>query len=192
MARIRSRVLCISLGVPFSSYRSTCDLFLPIFLCYSHPSMRDFSLQKYTLGLLGPRNGILNTSAGCHDRVHDTTHPWPIHNNFFTPPPECNFAAVRGTPLSIGFRAQTCVGNALEDESTCWPEATVAAPSPMPPFHGWGFYSPGISFPAGYTTACDATQGYRTGWVMQYPLEKGETAVGCCPTYVMVTHGLCI
>ncbi|KAH8771761.1 hypothetical protein F5883DRAFT_396044, partial [Diaporthe sp. PMI_573] len=81
-----------------------------------------------------------------------------------------------------GFRAQTCVGDALADDSICWPDATAAASSPTPPFHGWGFYSPGILCPAGHATACDATQGYRTGWDMQYALEEGETAVGCCPT----------
>lgn len=108
----------------------------------------------------------------------------------FTPPPECTFAAVRSTPLSIGFRAQTCVGDTLADESSRWPEATAAAPSPTPPFHGWGFYSPGIVCPAGHTTACDATQGQRTGWDMQYALEQGETVVGCCPTYVLTTSSV--
>lgn len=100
----------------------------------------------------------------------------------FNAPPECALAGVAGTPLSIGFRGQTCVGDTLADESVCWPAATAAAPSASTPLNGWGFYSPGISCPAGYTTACDATQGYRTGWQMQFTMEEGETAVGCCPT----------
>lgn len=105
----------------------------------------------------------------------------------FNAPPECALAGVAGTPLSIGFRGQTCVGDSLADESVCWPAATAAAPAASTPLNGWGFYSPGISCPAGYTTACDATQGYRTGWQMQFTMEEGETAVGCCPTYVMAT-----
>lgn len=114
----------------------------------------------------------------------------------FSAPQECEFAGVQGTPLSVGFWGQTCVGDFLADETTCWPPATAAAPSATPPIAGWGFYSPGISCPAGYTTACDATQGFRTGWDMQFTMEKGETAVGCCPTYVLTTNsptrGSCI
>lgn len=108
----------------------------------------------------------------------------------FTAPPDCSFAGVSGTPLSIGFLGQTCVGDALADASTCWPPATPAAPSATTPLSGWGFYSPGISCPAGHTTACYATHGFRTGWDMQYTMEEGETAVGCCPTYVPATSSL--
>lgn len=100
----------------------------------------------------------------------------------YNAPLECALAGVAGTPLSIAFRGQTRVGDSLADESGCWPAATAAAPSASTPLDGWGFYSPGISCPAGYTTACDATQGYRTGWQMQFTMEEGETAVGCCPT----------
>lgn len=108
----------------------------------------------------------------------------------FTAPPDCSFAGVSGTPLSIGWLGQTCVGDALADASTCWPPATPAAPSATTPLSGWGFYSPGISCPAGHTTACYATHGFRTGWDMQYTMEEGETAVGCCPTYVPATSSL--
>ena len=108
----------------------------------------------------------------------------------FTAPPDCDFAAVAGTPPGIGFRGQTCVGDALADASTCWPPATPAAPSATTPLDGWGFYSPGISCPAGHSTACYATHGSSAGWDMQYMMEEGETAVGCCPTYVPATSPL--
>ncbi|KAM3501722.1 hypothetical protein MY10362_005339 [Beauveria mimosiformis] len=47
---------------------------------------------------------------------------------------------------------------------------------------GWGFYSPGLVCPDGYTTACTAIFGQRADWSTQFPLVAGETAVGCCPT----------
>ncbi|KAK2596058.1 hypothetical protein N8I77_013566 [Diaporthe amygdali] len=108
----------------------------------------------------------------------------------FTAPQDCDFAAILGDSLTLAYRAQTCVGERLEDVSTCWPQVTAAAPLNSPPFNGWGFYSPGISCPAGYTSACFATQGSRTGWDMQFPMDVGETAVGCCPTnFACTTFG---
>ncbi|ETS80911.1 hypothetical protein PFICI_08440 [Pestalotiopsis fici W106-1] len=47
---------------------------------------------------------------------------------------------------------------------------------------GWGFYSPGIACPQGYTTAAMATAGGSTGWGLEYSLTDGETAAACCPT----------
>lgn len=100
----------------------------------------------------------------------------------FTAPEECTFAGIVGDALTLAYRAQTCAGERLEDASACWPQATAAAPLNSPPYNGWGFYSPGISCPAGHTSACFATQGSHTGWDMQFAMDAGETAVGCCPT----------
>ncbi|KAJ0108371.1 hypothetical protein J7T55_005348 [Diaporthe amygdali] len=72
----------------------------------------------------------------------------------FTAPQDCNFAAILGDSLTLAYRAQTCVGERLEDVSTCWPQVTAAAP----------------------------LNRSRTGWDMQFPMDVGETAVGCCPT----------
>lgn len=52
------------------------------------------------------------------------------------------------------------------------------------PFRGWGFYSPGLVCPHGYTSACTATAGGDAQWPVQFEMLEGETAVGCCPTYV--------
>jgi hypothetical protein len=100
----------------------------------------------------------------------------------FTAPQECDVAALISYQTSA-YRGQSCTVDFLADASTCWPQVTAAAPLQSPPLNGWGFYSPGISCPAGYTSACSATQGSSTGWVMQFPMDEGETAVGCCPTY---------
>lgn len=70
------------------------------------------------------------------------------------------------------------------DATQCWPPTTAGAAYPSPPFSGWGFYSPGIACPQGHTSACEATANGSAQWPVQYELEEGETAVGCCPTYV--------
>ncbi|KAH6641280.1 hypothetical protein F5144DRAFT_563049 [Chaetomium tenue] len=46
---------------------------------------------------------------------------------------------------------------------------------------GWGFYSPGLACPTGYTAACTAEYGKRSDWEVEFTLIPGETAVGCCP-----------
>lgn len=103
----------------------------------------------------------------------------------FTAPQECTLAGIISSRTSA-YRGQDCIVDHLVDASSCWPQATAAAPLKSPPLNGWGFYSPGISCPAGYTSACSATQGSSTGWEMQFPMDERETAVGCCPTYVLV------
>lgn len=103
----------------------------------------------------------------------------------FTAPQECTLAGIINSHTAA-YRGQGCIVDHLADASTCWPQATAAAPLKSPPLNGWGFYSPGISCPAGYTSACSATQGSSTGWEMQFAMDERETAVGCCPTYVVV------
>ncbi|KAK4041293.1 hypothetical protein C8A01DRAFT_14965 [Parachaetomium inaequale] len=84
-----------------------------------------------------------------------------------------------------GFRGQRCAvssGTARpEDNVNCWPPATNLPEIPAPPFIGWGFYSPGLACPTGYTAACTAQYGGRAGWETQFTLIPGETAIGCCP-----------
>ncbi|KAI9654767.1 MAG: hypothetical protein M1821_005761 [Bathelium mastoideum] len=56
---------------------------------------------------------------------------------------------------------------------------------------GWGYYSPGLACPQGFTTACSAigsngtvtTAGNQAQrFSFQYPLDPLETAAGCCPS----------
>ena len=97
------------------------------------------------------------------------------------------------------FQAQGCNGDDLgqvEDATTCWPPTTVTT-KPDGALGGWGFYSPGLICPAGFTSACvfrweatgtDAIGGpafestplpsFRFDFVPQ----SNEAIVGCCPT----------
>ncbi|MCJ1328486.1 hypothetical protein MMC10_005163 [Thelotrema lepadinum] len=121
----------------------------------------------------------------------------------FVQPSECTYFGTNPGVFGAGtsyFQAQSCLvppsnGQAF-DASTCWPppitdtHTTVFAPEP--PFNGWGFYSPAYICPSGYSTACTAAQlsdGASspivfpgTEFAFQYPLQPGETAVGCCPS----------
>lgn len=109
----------------------------------------------------------------------------------FTPPPACVTALGSiNSPLgrvgnliglgsieSIAHLGQTCSGGEAIDATSCWPPVLSGALT--------GFYSPGVHCPAGYTTACSATAGSKeAGWEMQFKLQDGETAVGCCPRCV--------
>ncbi|KAL1838749.1 hypothetical protein VTJ49DRAFT_2247 [Mycothermus thermophilus] len=100
-------------------------------------------------------------------------------------PEDCKVNVVLCPTCDEGFRGQQCVvsnGEArAEDHTRCWPPVTAAAGSPQWPFMGWGYYSPGISCPVGYTTACTAEYGGRSEWAHQFTLVPGETAIGCCP-----------
>jgi hypothetical protein len=112
----------------------------------------------------------------------------------YTAPPQCSkFALNERDPFA--YAAQGCSSGTVMDTSSCWPPALGSAPSP--PYYGWGFYSPGLICPSGYTSAC-ATALEETGsppntltfsqeFSFQFPLIPGETAVGCCPTYVIFT-----
>lgn len=70
------------------------------------------------------------------------------------------------------------------DATQCWPPTTAGASYPSLPFYGRGFYSPGLVCPHGYTSACTATANALADWPVQFEMLEGETAVGCCPTYV--------
>ena len=107
----------------------------------------------------------------------------------WTPPTDCNYALVNCATCSEGFRGQKCSssdGGLFRDAQTCWPPTNtkILIPEPTQPFLGWGFYSPGLACPTGYTSACTALYGERPEWPIQFTLNPEETAVGCCPQYV--------
>ncbi|KAH6634078.1 hypothetical protein B0J18DRAFT_8261 [Chaetomium sp. MPI-SDFR-AT-0129] len=103
----------------------------------------------------------------------------------WTMPEFCSIHVLGCTACSKGYRGQQCLvengTTAPQDHTTCWPPMTARAGSPTHPFVGLGLYSPGLVCPMGYTTACTAEYGGRSGWEMQFSLIPGETAVGCCP-----------
>ena len=117
----------------------------------------------------------------------------------FTPPPACATAVgfIDSGPLGLGkliggpsisniaFLGQTCSRGKAIDATSCWPPVASGVSAKSASLEGWGFYSPGVHCPAGYATACSATGGGgKAGWDMQFQLQDGETAVGCCPRCV--------
>ncbi|KAM7215437.1 hypothetical protein V8F06_009197 [Rhypophila decipiens] len=116
----------------------------------------------------------------------------------WTQPKDCTYLLQPLSTLTNFFRNQGCIirtpdaidPNATgipEDRASCWPPTTSNAPTPTPPFFGWGIYSPAYICPQGYVTACSAEYGRRSkagGWStakMQFDIEPGETVFGCCP-----------
>lgn len=108
----------------------------------------------------------------------------------FSFPESCTVNLVMQPDSSELFQGQKCVteldGNQspLRDNHECWPpmDPDFNLPVPAPPFSGWGFYSPGLECPTGYTSACTAIEGLRPDWDIEFVLDPGETAIGCCPS----------
>ena len=83
-------------------------------------------------------------------------------------------------------------------DSLCWPSGSrILNPTTTSLWSvSWGFYSPGLICPFGYTTACTSapvTSNWRSvvsggGFEFQNPLDPGETAAGCCPRYALLEH----
>ncbi|KAL1842355.1 hypothetical protein VTJ49DRAFT_5523 [Mycothermus thermophilus] len=99
----------------------------------------------------------------------------------FTPPAHCTVAIGLGSKNDVAWWGQTCSPSRPRDHAGCWPPATELEDF-RPPFSGGGFYSPGLSCPVGYRTACWAVEGGKSEWRVQFKMEPGETFVGCCPT----------
>ncbi|KAK1248606.1 hypothetical protein MKX08_006826 [Trichoderma sp. CBMAI-0020] len=103
----------------------------------------------------------------------------------WTMPQTCSVFMPSCETCSDAYNGQSCNpthGGQVHDNTACWPPATSGVASPAWPFVGWGFYSPGLACPAGYTSACTAVYGQRPPWPTQFSLVESETAIGCCPT----------
>ncbi|KAL7899547.1 hypothetical protein HDV63DRAFT_315749 [Trichoderma sp. SZMC 28014] len=103
----------------------------------------------------------------------------------WTMPETCSVFMPSCSTCANAYNGQSCNsanGGQVMDNTACWPPASSGVASPSWPFVGWGFYSPGLACPAGYTSACTAVYGQRPPWSTQFSLVPSETAVGCCPT----------
>src|SRR5271156_6185002 len=107
----------------------------------------------------------------------------------FTPPSNCPIPVIeQATTSPLGaWQAQNCYrGTTGADETTCWPPASVPTSQLLVHGHklelyGFGYYSPGLFRPVGYTSACSATASATSNFNFQFPPREMETAVGCCP-----------
>jgi hypothetical protein len=109
----------------------------------------------------------------------------------FTQPPVCTQIVAACSTCFQGWQAQECYSSStniygVQDDPSCWPPLSGLATvfSFGPTLAGYGFYSPGLICPTGFTPACSATAGGSSNWDIEYSMVTGETAVGCCPTYV--------
>lgn len=97
-------------------------------------------------------------------------------------PASCSLHFSPCSTCQEGFRGQACASGAPQDHAGCWPPTIEGVATRNPPYVGWGFYSPGLACPTGYTSACTAIHGEFPEWNIQFTLRPGETAIGCCPT----------
>lgn len=109
----------------------------------------------------------------------------------FTPPAACSQLVAQCSTCNSAFQAQECHSSSnevftIQDDKSCWPPLSGLATvfSFGPTLGGYGFFSPGLVCPHGYTSACSATGGGHSDWGVEYSLVPGETAVGCCPMYI--------
>ena len=104
-----------------------------------------------------------------------------------------SFTDNSGNPTTLTVPATTKSNiyyDGVADDFTCRPPTSYGVPAPSIPLNGWGFYSPGVVCPSGYTSTCTATVGpdgspapvaSGNSFQFQFALQPGETAVGCCP-----------
>ncbi|KAI1260706.1 hypothetical protein F5Y18DRAFT_432067 [Xylariaceae sp. FL1019] len=105
----------------------------------------------------------------------------------FTYPSSCTVAVQQCSYCDVFWQGQTCGDNpnnyqGVQDNADCWPPRSNHGLMTDVAFNGWGYYSPGLACPTGYETSCIGTASVDGGFSFQFPLTKGETAVGCCPT----------
>ncbi|KAB5586246.1 hypothetical protein GE09DRAFT_58134 [Coniochaeta sp. 2T2.1] len=104
----------------------------------------------------------------------------------FTYPASCNVVVQQCSTCTFGWQGQSCGTNSfntqgVQDNLDCWPPRSNDVSSGVA-VNGWGFYSPGVECPIGYTSACSSTAGVEGGFAFQFSMLPRETAVGCCPT----------
>lgn len=118
----------------------------------------------------------------------------------FTPPATCStIGVVSGYPNKVGWRACQCItsgifsaGGTVETayHGSIWNDYTCRPSSTQKEIQQTGFYSPGIICPIGHYQACtsavlsngEPSPIKGSSFSFAFPLEAGETAVGCCPS----------
>jgi hypothetical protein len=121
----------------------------------------------------------------------------------FTPPPDCTastlfYGYVYGDYRYYLLRGQSCrsyettMGFPPLWAPSCWPSGMAQYIQSQDKIK-IPYYSPGQSCPSGFTSACSMTkqEGDRLPPTDRYlwtVLSTNETAIVCCPTYVIYCH----
>ncbi|CZS85583.1 unnamed protein product [Fusarium graminearum] len=113
----------------------------------------------------------ITTASGTASR----TNLGPLTTTF-TYPASCTVVVQECDACTNGWQAQTCSDNSfnaqgVQDDAECWPPRKGSQSTGVA-LNGWGFYSPGIECPAGYTTKCVSTDDVDGGFTFQFPLAK--------------------
>lgn len=101
-------------------------------------------------------------------------------------PASCSIFYAANSDSDDSLSGQRCVNvdrdgfGDTEEDPDCWPPRMRGVKDHGLPLYGWGFYSPGLECPIGYTSACTAISGGQQ-WQVQFEPGPRETAVGCCP-----------
>lgn len=102
----------------------------------------------------------------------------------FTAPLSCSMLFNTGLGSRCYDGVETPSFQSSNDDTRCWPLATVTVPTGAA-LSGFGFYSPGLQCPSGYTTACyDQAVGSAPAFNFNFPpaADVQESVAGCCPT----------
>ncbi|CAI7615370.1 unnamed protein product [Penicillium pancosmium] len=100
-------------------------------------------------------------------------------------PLSCTPAFLACEVCTVAIQAQACGELSFANGIECWPSPSIEVDSTRLPS---GFYSPGISCPVGYTSACWSTNGGHAEFIFDATPSASETAVGCCPSGFTCTH----
>ncbi|KAH6989916.1 hypothetical protein EDB80DRAFT_781752 [Ilyonectria destructans] len=101
-------------------------------------------------------------------------------------PASCSIFYAANSDSDDSLSGQRCVNvdrddlGQTEEDPDCWPPRMRGVKDHDLPLYGWGFYSPGLECPIGYTSACTAISGGQQ-WQVQFEPGPKETALGCCP-----------
>ncbi|EPE09147.1 p63 related protein [Ophiostoma piceae UAMH 11346] len=120
------------------------------------------------MGHLGPLTTVWTAPSGCNDNHIERSR-------------------------NYGWKAQICTtatdGYWAADDVDCWPPRSGPATSSTDlPLGAFGYYSPGLECPAGFTTACHQTGGGSGNFQFNFAPSASETAYGCCPSGYFCTN----
>ncbi|KAK7568751.1 hypothetical protein BKA81DRAFT_382553 [Phyllosticta paracitricarpa] len=145
---------------------------------------------------------VTGSEVAPHATSVETAEPLGALTTIFTPPPDCQIGyrsalLIDGIKLSgdystfstptyvtIAQLAKKCSNGLQGDAVSCWPSASSTPYADD--VRAWGFFSPGLFCPVGYSTACASVASanpYSTFPIHAFDFyaRGGDTVAGCCP-----------